>query len=67
MADTSNKVTIDVANASVEELKKVQGLIMARLVQDVHAQFDPAALYDSHGSSHTSNSPSMRVSQQTKP
>ena len=66
MPSSSSQVTIDVANASHEELQKVQGLIMARLAQDVHSNINLNALYDSHGSNHTKNSPSARAVAENK-
>lgn len=52
----TGKVNIDVESASLDELKKVQGMIMARLSRDVHARVDNASPYDSHGSNHTNHS-----------
>ena len=60
MTDIDRKnIKFDVDAASIEDLQKIQSMITGRIVQDLHARADLAALYDSHGSNHTNHSPSL--------
>lgn len=51
-----SKFHIDIQDASKDELKKIQGVIMGRLVHDVHLRATDEVAYNSHGSNHTNHS-----------
>lgn len=51
-----DKLQLDIHSATKEELKKIQGVIMGRLVHDVHLRATDEVAYNSHGSNHTNHS-----------